>query len=95
MAPKDPEASTERSSLLPKNCSTVSTSTSEEIAGERGITVMDDVYDTFKLGVPIFWSMLSWVGVRANTGYLTMLPLQWLYYDGRLSAHFLFYSGKI
>jgi len=29
-------------------------------------TIMDDVIDTVKLGVPIFISMLSWVGMKTT-----------------------------
>ena len=65
MAPKkEAEArATEQSSLLATHDSTVST-TSTDATDERGATLWNDVHDTFTLALPIFLSMLSWVGVR-------------------------------
>lgn len=64
MAPTDPEAPlTERSNLLWNN---KKGSSLTSFSNDDKETVMDDVMDTFKLGIPIFWSMLSWVGMKTT-----------------------------
>ena len=63
-AKKETEArATEQSSLLATHDSTVS-ATSTNASDERGASLWKDVHDTFTLAMPIFLSMLSWVGVR-------------------------------
>jgi len=32
----------------------------------KDVTVVEDIVDTCKLGIPIFWSMLSWVGMKTT-----------------------------
>jgi hypothetical protein len=63
MAPKDPESgSTESTPLVEKDVGLDSVSKKAQKT-----TVLEDALDTFKLGVPIFIAMLSWVGVRTGT----------------------------
>ena len=67
MAPRKEAIATEQSSLLATNDSTVSSTstTNASDADDRGATLWNDVHDTFALAMPIFLSMLSWVGVRS------------------------------
>lgn len=65
MSSKDPEnpTVTEKSKLL-------STSSSEQQSNDdsnntqNNESIWHDAKDTILLGIPIFWAMLSWVGVR-------------------------------
>lgn len=68
MPPKDPESGevskTETTPLVDKK----ETSGTDSTVTDH--SVYDDALDTFKLGVPIFIAMLSWVGVSATrAGY--------------------------
>jgi hypothetical protein len=58
---EDVEATGERQPLLTKT---------EEKKAEIDGTIFHDVWDTIKLGVPIFFSMLSWVGMKTTDSAL-------------------------
>lgn len=61
---KDPEGGTHSTETTPLFVSSKDVSDDSVVLPQpHGHTIMEDVIDTIKLGVPIFIAMLSWVGV--------------------------------
>jgi hypothetical protein len=58
MPPTDPEVGGERKPLVDK-----SSHQHPELLVKEHPSILYDAWDTIQLGVPIFISMLSWVGV--------------------------------
>jgi hypothetical protein len=74
MSTSNSNVGTETQPLLSSNDDTTggstATSTSNNNTSTGSGTIVHDVYDTIKLGIPIFFSMLSWVGMKTTDSAL-------------------------
>jgi hypothetical protein len=70
MSSKDVEATAGESQPLLKDRNGNESSTKGTPTNDDKSTISSDVYDTIMLGIPIFFSMLSWVGMKTTIWYV-------------------------